>query len=265
MGHGDEETCLKQIDIVEDLNRKDFWITGLFENVPEFRSEPDFGKLSESGATEIGQDVNLGQDWQKIFSYSKTIPYEDRPMKQVQQFSQYKQFIGQPWLVAYVKEDIKHNLNKTFECYINEEIFIPFAGVLKMQLPDEFHLVQTLMHERKFPLIYPNSKEQVLGIVKATNKKGASRLYYFLYVPSDKRIFEWTLPKPQNAEGFHGCLIESDIGKLSDWKLELHDPTVTFDDHTFWSEFVFKKDGDQYRYLKPIDIKNPQPDIFTQW
>ena len=265
LGHDEEENCLKQIDMAEELKSKDFWVIGLFENVPGFRTELNLEKLSDNFATETGQDVSLTRDWEKIFSYSKTIPYGERPMKEVRQFEQYEQFIGQPWLVAYEKEDIKHNLNKTFESYINEEIFVPLASTLKMQLPDEFHLVQTLMHERHFPLIYPNSKEQVLGILKAVDRKGTSRLYYFLYIRADKKIYEWTLPKPRNAGGHHAYLISLDIGDISNLKVHLHEPEMTFDDEIFWSEYVFKKDGDQYRYLKPIDICNPQPDIFTQW
>ena len=128
-------------------------------------------------------------------------------------------------------------------------------------------MIRTMNRETHFPLIYPRSKEYVLGVICAVNHENESRLYYFLYFPRDKKIFQWTIPKPRSVQRYIGETIVEDISPLTSSGIgfELLDPSKTFDDENFWNEYVFKKEEGKYLYLNPIEVINPQPDIYTQW
>jgi hypothetical protein len=84
---------------------------------------------------------------------------------------------------------------------------------------------------------------------------------------SERKFYEWTFHKQRNTSDHITLAMGEAIRNLSYWGTEfvLDDPAITMDDKKFWSEYVFKKEGEKYRYLKLIDVKNPQPDTFTQW
>jgi hypothetical protein len=107
----------------------------------------------------------------------------------------------------------------------------------------------------------------VIFIVKAQNSTGTSRLFYFLYIQKEKQIFQWMFPKPRFSREWHGWCIAEDIENLSYWgnDFSLQEPEITMEDENFWAEYVFKKEDGEFLYLKPIEVKNPQPDIYTQW
>ena len=136
--------------------------------------------------------------------------------------------------------------------------------MLRRGEPDEFAETYSLYHERYFPLIYPHTKEQVLCVVKAKNNQGKSRLYYFLYLPAQKQLFEWIKPVPRPAGGHYSFYIQEDIKNLSSWgdEFDLHEPSVTMDDFSFWKEHVFKKENDSFLYLKELNLPNHQRDLY---
>ena len=167
-------------------------------------------------------------------------------------------------MVAYQKQEIKEKINRQFEAYINVAVFVPLVKMLKNQRPDEFAETHTLNHPDYFPLIYPHSKEQVICVVKAVSKTGNSRLYYFLYLVAEKKLYEWTLPTPANAAGHHAFHISDDIKDFSNWgnEFDFSDASITMDDPRFWQEFVLKEENDRYEYLRPVQVVNNQHEIY---
>ncbi len=247
---------------------KDFWMMDYyFTNVPEFSLEVDFKALSEKIALEYNEVVDLLKDTEKMTSYMKILGRENIPKNKKPQFPQYRQFVGQPWLVAMQKGEEKNKINSAYERYISQEIFMPLAKSLKVAFPDEFYRIGALPFQAEFRFIYPHSKEQVIGIIEVFDREENSRLYYFLFKPDEKKIFQWTLPSPRWYHKYHRNTILEDIEKLSDWgrDFDIHEPSITMDDQHFWEEYVFKKEGDNYCYLKPVELENLQKDVFTQW
>ena len=168
-----------------------------------------------------------------------------------------REFKGQPWLVGHLKQEEKSRINRAFEVYINEAIFLPLVKHLKIRYPEKFAQTETL-YPVHYPLIYPHSKDQVLCIVKALNASKQSRLYYFLYVVASKELFQWTKPEVHEVPGHHAEWILEDIKDLSIWgnEFSFHEPSITMDDPVFWQQHVFKQHQNKFVYLTPIDSLN---------
>jgi hypothetical protein len=133
--------------------------------------------------------------------------------------------------------------------------------------PDEFYGIQPVIHSGFIQLIYPHSKQHVLGGMIVTNKVGVSKADYYLFVMSERKFYKWTFPKHRNTGDPLTIAMSEAIRNLSSWgtEFDLGDPAVTMDDENFWNEFVLKKQDNNYLYLIPVDVQNPQPDIYTQW
>ncbi|MES2330342.1 MAG: hypothetical protein V4539_12115 [Bacteroidota bacterium] len=172
-----------------------------------------------------------------------------------------------PWLVAYIQKETKEKLNRSFEDYINKSIFIPLIGFLKENEPNTFSNTHTLYSAENYPLIYPQSKEQIIAVVKTINEnESKSRLYYFLYQPSTRKIFEWTKPEVRPVPGHHSFYIVDDLSPLSEWDhhYDIFEHATTMDNEVFWKEHVFKKDeAGNFLYLQEVIYKNTQPTIYT--
>jgi hypothetical protein len=211
-----------------------------------------------------GKSLDQFRDYREVGAFVQQLAKEQVPKRQVKQPPNFRQFIGQPWVVAYHKQETKEKINRQFEAYINEAVFVPLVKMLKIQRKDEFAETHTLYHPDYFPLIYPHSKEQVICIVKAVSKAGNSRLYYFMYLVAAKKVCEWTLPTPAAATGHHVFYIIDDIKNLSAWgnEFDLSDPSITMDDPQFWNEYVLKNENGDYKYLKPVQVQNLQADIY---
>jgi hypothetical protein len=229
--------------------------------------EIDYEAIDRKLSGEDGEIVNALIDREKRKKYFDEVDREHIPMKQVLQYLVYRQFVGQPWLVAYEKEEKKRKLNIGFESYFVDEIFFPFAVALNNQWPNEFYKINLLIWNGSLRLIYPNSKTQVLAGIPVTDKSGFKTVYYSLFVWNERKFYNWTFPQRRKVIYYFGATIREDIAPLASWPddFNMDDPAVTTDDENFWNEYVFKKDGDSYLYLKPIDVINPQPDIYTQW
>ena len=105
------------------------------------------------------------------------------------------------------------------------------------------------------------------GYDKAAKKETNSRLYYLLYHPGEKKLYEWTRPVARAAGGFHVFYIQEDLNGLSDWgnDFDIFEPSVTMDDLNFWNEFVFKKENEKYLFLKEVHVKNNRKDIYPDF
>lgn len=241
------------------------WNSHSFSIVQEYQEEIDYGRITQMLEEQTGRKIDRFADYKEIYSFAMGLQSDEIPKHKIKQSANYRQFTGQPWIVAYKKQELKDQMNRHFEAYINEAVFIPLVQVLKNTRPAEFCETHTLYHPDNYPLIYPHTKEQVLCIVKAIDQSDKSRLYYFLYLLSEKRIFEWTFPVPSSAYGHHSFYILNDIKKLSLWgdEFDFGNPSITMDDPVFWNEYVIKKEGDQFQYLRPVDINNNMRDIYS--
>jgi len=269
---GDEREAMSKIENI--YSRKKFFTdNSIFHPVPSAASEIDFEKVQEMIFEETGEKVNRydihGNGLRKITSFIKSLSKEKMPYKQTLQNVHYREFVGQPWLVAYKKQEIKSSINKAYENYISQSVFIPLVQFLKVKYSQEFTKTYTLNHPENYPLIYPHSKKYVISAVKVVNKNRERRLYYFLYLPNGLKIYQWTYPKHHGDSSyyFHVEEMQEDFKNLSSWgeDFDFLEPSVTMDDEKFWSEYVFKKQDDEYLFLKPIDYDNFQKDIYPQF
>jgi hypothetical protein len=251
----------------EIIQGKDFWSQYDFQNVPGYRLEIDYNAINRELSHRYRKNANVFIDQEKFRRYLDETPYDQRPMKTELQYPLYRQFIGQPWLVAYHKEEKKRNVNEAFEKYLKNDFFLSFALALHNKWPDEFYQIEPVIYSGFMQFIYPHSKQYVLGGMIVTRKEGGSRLRCYVFVMSERKFYEWTFHKQRNTSDHITLAMGEAIRNLSSWGTEfvLDDPAITMDDEKFWSEYVFKKEGEKYRYLKLIDVKNPQPDTFTQW
>jgi hypothetical protein len=170
-----------------------------------------------------------------------------------------------PWFVGYLKEEARTKLNRSYEAYTNENIFIPLVQFLREQDQLPYSFTTGLFSPRVFPLLYPHSKEKVMAIVKAQTTEEQSRLYYLLYLPGLNKIFEWTLPPVRPVPGFHAIYIMEDLASYCNWQdnYDLYDPHITMDDNRFWNEYVMKKnENGEFVFLKEISYINSQPDVY---
>ena len=249
------------------FERENAWQGHFFERIPEFRMEIDYGEVNKRLSIEYGYELNVLHDLEKMKKYFADVGREHRPMKEELQYLVYRQFVGQPWLVAYEKEEKKRKLNTAFESYIVDEVFVPLAVALNNQWPNEFYKINLLIWSRSLRLIYPNSKAKVLAGVPVTDKSGSETVYYFLFIRDERKFYHWTFSQRRKIVYYFGITIKEDITPLTSWpdNYNMDDPAVTLDEEDFWNEYVFKKENGKYQYLKPIEVKNPQPDIYTQW
>ncbi len=234
--------------------------------VPEFESDLDIEKLSAFYSEKMQEPIDFLRDYEKIRSVHTQIPYDELPKKQIPQLASYRPFIGTPWIVANTKLEAKQKLNYAYEAYIYLEIIRPLASALIRLRPQDFREIHTISNGSGiFRLIYPQTKKYLLGAIPYRNGQEVETVFYFAYIPSLKKIYQWTLPLQKEIHSYFGFVIEEDFKDLGQYVANSEGGSVTLDDTTFWDMFVFKKEGEDYLYLKSIGIENPQPDIFTQW
>lgn len=251
----EKETVIKEIE-TKHLRRKNLFDASAYQPLSESSRHIDYQRATEILSKRLGKQLSWINDSHVVFEHFREIPRDQIPWEEVKQSVEYREFIGQPKVAVYFRQEQKSNINRAFENYINEAVFLPLAHNLRTQQPEKF--VKTLgLYSERFPLIYPHSKEYVLCIMKVIDAKKHSRLYYFLYLLSSKQLFQWTKPEIKAVPGHHAEWILEDIKDLSTWgdEFSFHEPSVTMDDLRFWNEHVLKKEGDNFLYLKEIEYK----------
>lgn len=248
-----EET--NELDVEIDLDKTYLhaaFQSSLFMPIPEYEQQINYNELIRLISKRLNKELNLRKDFSVISEEMKSIPKDEIPKKQIRQYANLREFVGHPWLVGHIKQEQKSKMNRAFENYFNEAVLLPFLKKLRVERFEDFSVLHTLYSPEHFPLIYPDSKEYVIAIVKAVSSDEKSRLYYFVYQDSTKQMFEWTKPPIHEAGGHHSEWILDDIENLSNWgrEFDLHEPSITMDDENFWKEHVLKKEHDHYLYLK---------------
>ena len=265
--HGSIESISEKIESAF-LSKSPFNGQSYFEAVPEFRDELDIEQIGKIVSDELGEPVDFYKDFGKIQLWLERNRGRKLPMRPKVQFPVYRDFVGMPWLVANEKMETKTRVNKAYEAYIYEEVVHPLARTLSRLKPEIFKEVYTLSNGGgMYNLVYPNSKKYLVGSFAYSDQDKTELVFYFVYISEEKRIYKWILPQLEKVDSFFGFLLKGELESRlpAGYELDLGDPASTLDENSFWNEYVFKKESNNYLYLKPIDIKNPQPDIYTQW
>ncbi|HEY4197184.1 MAG TPA: hypothetical protein VGM63_16695 [Mucilaginibacter sp.] len=171
------------------------------------------------------------------------IPTADRP------------FVGHSQLVALIRLKKKREVNQTYIDYCQKAIFEPLSVKLKTFYPDEYNCIESFQ-PYPFSILFPEHKRYCICICLAINKSKKTRLQFFLYLQENGIMYEWTYFPPSTYKDHKISLhtlheIFQPISQMDSFDY-LINPECTLDDDDFWDNYVFKKEGSQYVYLKEI-------------
>ena len=81
-----------------------------------------------------------------------------------------------------------------------------------------------------------------------TENKNTLRIHYF--VENNGTLYEWNyIPSKTIKDNLDfGETVISDMEKLTEWNFSVDN----LNDENFWNNYVFKKSGDVYLYLKKV-------------
>ncbi|NCI51142.1 hypothetical protein GWC95_14515 [Sediminibacterium roseum] len=201
-----------------------------------------------------------------VADYIQRTSYDQLPKVTKLQSPNLRPYVGMPLPVAHLKWELKEKLNREYEAYINSSVFIPFFRMLKDQFADEFSWVYP-SYGPAYPLIYPQNKAYVMAVAGVTDKNKHSRLYYFLHIPAEQKIYEWSYPATRTPQEPGLSEIQENLAGLSDWgnDYDVMDPSVTMDDVHFWNEYVLKKEEGKYLYLSETKVENHLRDTYPHF
>lgn len=210
--------------------------------------------LHEMKAKELGRQYYKDKSfWQSdIFQPYKT--YVLKASGKEVKGTEYSQFGRDvPSIVAYELYAQKEAAGRAYRTYINLAICQPFARKLQINFPDEYHEVYPgLMDD--FLVMSSEDKKYNLMFARVYDKDGMQWLNSFLYDATTGKMYKWLYATaPCNSfncqDEIFNCL--KDITIIED-SLYLWSHIVTLDDPHFWQEYVFKKEGDNFKYLREI-------------
>ena len=107
-----------------------YWKSHSFQPVPPLQETVDQELLKQ----QLGGSLDIGL----LKSYLKKTPYTALPKKMTGQ-TRLREYVGQPGLVAQVKQQDKETRNRLFEASFNKSVFSPFVKSLKKRSPQKFH------------------------------------------------------------------------------------------------------------------------------
>jgi len=170
-----------------------------------------------------------------------------------------KPFIGHSHLVALIRVNKKREVNQAYTNYIQKAIFDPLTIKLKTFYANDYHDIKPFSYFQD-SLIFPEHKKFCLSIYISINKSQSRQLSFFLYQQENDKVYEWTyFPsstyKKYRLEPYTLPGIFKPISQLDDQDY-LIKAECTLDDDNFWNNYVFKKENEEYVYLKEIKFKN---------
>jgi hypothetical protein len=196
----------------------DFWETYFFAKVKDVAQEPDYEKYYESMYARQEKE-NVG-------------------------------YIGQYEIVAEKMREAAAERAGKFKELLGEQVLRPFLEQQKEKRPDEF-ADYSLMYE-KFTLIFPKDRTVVLNPILIKNTKGQRQIKYLVVLPESNEIYEWTYLKPRVFESkswHYGSEIVEQLSSITKWNFGFE----TLDDTSFWSNYVMKREKNEYVYLKKLN------------
>lgn len=158
-----------------------------------------------------------------------------------------------PSLVAYEMYEQKEAAGRAYRTYMNIALCRPFARKLQIHLSDEYAAVYPDMMD-DYLVMFSEDKKHNLIFARVDDKNGNNWLHCFLYETVTGKIYKWLYATTacnsfDCREEILNCL--KDITIIDHYNY-LWNFIVTLDDQYFWEEYVFKKESDNFKYLKEI-------------
>ncbi len=189
-----------------------FWEGALFKKIEDKRKDPNWEKYKDMWETEEREN---------------------------------RDYIGIYELVATDLKKEKEATDEAFRNHIKKDILVPFYNAQVKSRSNHFMKIENTAGY--FALIYPKDHQVMISPLEVTDENGIISIRYFILLPQNNEIFEWTLVKPYVLKKgeYSDDPINNTIGAFTKWNFSY----PTLDDDKFWSEKVLAKDGDNYKYL----------------
>jgi hypothetical protein len=167
---------------------------------------------------------------------------------------EYLEFVGEPELVAYSKQEKKSAQCRAFTHFMNQDIFLPFKDRLRVARFEAFSDLIPL-YSNDFIMIYPKTREFILIPAMVKDIQDTYRLCYFFWHARNRKMYEWTYFEPETSTfGYHysESIIEN-LSKISGWnEIGYLNSSCTLDDKGFWDTYVLQMENGKYAYLKEL-------------
>ncbi|MEO7213770.1 hypothetical protein [Mucilaginibacter sp.] len=181
------------------------------------------------------QDKRKDPDWEK---YKKMWADDEK---------ENREYVGQYELIADELKAGKREAEKKFRQRLVDLILPHYENMVKSKLN---HFAKLGANYQFLNLIYPASGDVVLNPFKVVDENGVARIRFFVLIPKDNQLYEWTLPKPYVLKKgeYTDEPITNTIKAFTTWNFA----DETLEDDAFWKEKILLKDGGSYKYLKLI-------------
>lgn len=193
-----------------------FWEADLFEKVRDLRQDPQWKQYS----TGI---------W-------KNEERENRP------------YIGMYKIVADAIRKEREEVQAKTDTIMKRTIFIPFYDKYISASPELVSISNQVNNTVTF--IYPADRSVILNPIVFIGRNGQRVLKYFVYLPAEKGIYEWTYlpPKVIDSNAWFATEIIAALKEVIDWNYSFS----SLDEPAFWENYILKKEDKKYKYLKRL-------------
>lgn len=125
-----------------------------------------------------------------------------------------------------------------FESNFNKEVLLPFY---------ETNLQNVVLEESPIH-VYTGQRDVVIHPALVTDEKGAQSLHYYVFLNGNE-VYEWLYFSPEAASELSIETVKTKLNTLTSFFLEKY---VIIRDQRFWDQYVLKKNGEDYMYLRKI-------------
>lgn len=167
-----------------------------------------------------------------------------------------KPFERHSTLVAMVRAKKSGELNLSFQEYIKKAIYLPLVIKLKTLYPEKYRSVYGF-YGQDCNFLIPSHRRFCLISHVATGKNKKPVLEFYVYSLSENKLYEWIYFKlfPSKEIIDHDIILRllSPISQLDDMDY-VAKRECSFDDNEFWTNYVFKKENNEYTYLTEMQF-----------
>src|SRR5690554_4168859 len=216
----------------------DFWETYFFSKV-ESSVERNKDKIEEY--TNLKEQATNDED-KEIYQDMINDFYED-DLKNQGYFGLYS-------IVASEMRKHDREQREQFEINFSETVLTPFFDNY-IKKSDMGILEYKKLNGKNYAIIYPRDKRIILCPILFNYKDDKSELHYFVLLPADNDqyyIYKWNYfdPVTPKYKSMYGGDINEQLNTVTTWNFSFD----YLEDKRFWDEYVLKKSGDNYEYLK---------------
>jgi len=211
--------------------------------------------ISDESAREM---LEQGVEDRSVLNHSVYLPMEEYfprgnpDAKKHRRSVETLEFLGNPTLVAYMRQEAKEQLNVAFTHFFNLAYFLPFTVRLKAAMLDDYvEFYPTRASD--FTLIFPASRDYILIPANVRDAQQKYSLRYFFWHAKEEKMYEWTYFSAEKYSSiiFVGFNIVENLSTLCHWNdISYLDSSCTLDDDQFWNNHVLAKEDGKYKYLK---------------